>query len=471
MRKIAFLFAVISAQLSALFFVRIRNAKGLILVAPKMLVGALAPLLALFGGLGVGLGFLFRAPFAMWAGLFGFITSVRYIGQVVDTRGDFESAFGQDWQERISPPLKPALLNGRWGLQRTPQPEARLEQNIPFWTISAAGDVSGSERQLVCDIWQPPVNIRPSKIAIIYLHGSGWHFMDKDQGTRPMFRQLAAQGHVIMDVAYRLCPETQWRGMQEDAKRAVAWMKANAAKYGVDPGRVVLAGASAGGHLALLAAYTARQKDLRPADTGSADLSVCGVISWYGPTDMRVYYDYAGEKFNSIVQEGKTETTDEINEWVYSHMGIDMKPMTAWQPGMSVQENMMRNLFGGTPQECPEEYRLASPVTHVGRHCPPTLLLQGTDDFVVSAEAVGQLADELRQAGVPVVHVEYPQTDHAFDLILPQISPPAQAALYETERFLAVLASTPPENGRSSAPTAPVMKRVRNHQGERVAVG
>jgi hypothetical protein len=40
-----------------------------------------------------------------------------------------------------------------------------------------------------------------------------------------------------------------------------------------------------------------------------------------------------------------------------------------------------------------------------------------------------------------ILHVEYPQTEHAFDLILPQISPPAQAALYETERFLALLAA------------------------------
>lgn len=468
MKKLALLFAVISAELSALYYVRIRSAKGLILVAPKMLVGALAPVLALLGLIGAGLGFLYRAPFAMWAGFFGFVTSVRYIGQVVSTRGDVEQAFGRDWPERIPDSLRPALGNGRYGWQRTPQPEARLEQNIPFWTIPAKGEIPGSERELLCDIWQPPENIAPSKLAVIYLHGSGWHFMDKDQGTRPMFRHLAAQGHVIMDVAYRLCPETKWRGMQEDAKRAVAWMKANAAQYGVDPARIVLAGASAGGQLALLAAYTAQREDLRPVDTGSADLSVCGVISWYGPTDMRVYYDYAGEKFDSIVQEGKTKNTDEINEWVYSHIGIDMKPMVSWQPGISVQENMMRNLFGGTPQECPEEYHLASPAAHVGRHCPPTLLLQGAADFIVSAEMVRLLADDLRQAGVPVVYVEYPQTDHAFDLILPQISPPAQAALYETERFLALLSATPPENGRSSIPTAPLMKKVTNHRGEKV---
>jgi hypothetical protein len=131
---------------------------------------------------------------------------------------------------------------------------------------------------------------------------------------------------------------------------------------------------------------------------------------------------------------------------------------------------MMGALFGGTPEELPEEYRLASPVTYIGRHCPPTLLLQGADDFIVSAEAVQRMADELRQVGVPVVYVEYPQTDHAFDLILPQISPPAQAALYETERFLAHLSATVPKNGRSSSPTAPLLKNVKNHRKENVMV-
>ena len=100
----------------------------------------------------------------------------------------------------------------------------------------------------------------------------------------------------------------------------------------------------------------------------------------------------------------------------------------------------------------PEVYRRASPVTYAGSGCPPTLL-QGEHDSFVSAEAVRALAAKLREAGVPVVHVEYPQTEHAFDIILPRLSQAAQAALYETERFLALLATEPvtaaasPSNG------------------------
>lgn len=57
---------------------------------------------------------------------------------------------------------------------------------------------------------------------MVYLHGSAYCIWDKDFGTHPPFRHLAAQGQVVVDVAYRLFPETDIPGMVEDAKRAVA---------------------------------------------------------------------------------------------------------------------------------------------------------------------------------------------------------------------------------------------------------
>ncbi|MCL5256941.1 MAG: alpha/beta hydrolase fold domain-containing protein, partial [Chloroflexi bacterium] len=120
-------------------------------------------------------------------------------------------------------------------------------------------------------------------------------------------------------------------------------------------------------------------------------------------------------------------------------LGFEMPAPTHWQKGVTVQDAMMRALLGGTPDEVPETYQAASPVTYAGPGCPPTMLLQGEHDAVTSAEAVRVLAGKLEEAGVPVVNIEYPQTEHAFDLILPKISPPAQAALYEVERFLALM--------------------------------
>jgi acetyl esterase/lipase len=101
---------------------------------------------------------------------------------------------------------------------------------------------------------------------------------------------------------------------------------------------------------------------------------------------------------------------------------------------------MMANLLGGQPDEVPERYELFSPITHAGPNSPPTLLLQGEHDGLVPASACRALHHKLVQAGALVIHVEYPQTEHAFDVvILTRYSPANQAALHELERFLALV--------------------------------
>ena len=115
----------------------------------------------------------------------------------------------------------------------------------------------GGERPVYCDLWQPAVAAPRPGVAIVYLHGSAWYLGDKAQLTDPMLGGWASQGHVVMDVAYRMCPETDLRGMLADAWAAVAWLKSHAREYGIDPHKVVLSGTSAGGHVALLAAYAA----------------------------------------------------------------------------------------------------------------------------------------------------------------------------------------------------------------------
>jgi acetyl esterase/lipase len=83
---------------------------------------------------------------------------------------------------------------------------------------------------------------------------------------------------------------------------------------------------------------------------------------------------------------------------------------------------------------------MLSPITHVSKNCPPTLILQGSDDVFELAPATRHLHRALLEAGVPTILVEYPHTEHGFDLILPQISPVAQAATREVDRFLAQMA-------------------------------
>jgi dipeptidyl aminopeptidase/acylaminoacyl peptidase len=96
-------------------------------------------------------------------------------------------------------------------------------------------------------------------------------------------------------------------------------------------------------------------------------------------------------------------------------------------------------LLGGHLHEVPEVYALASPITHVDAGSPPTLLIQGTPDVITPVAATRELHDCLVENGVPVVNIIYPMTNHAFDLILPEVSPPAQSAIYYLERFLALM--------------------------------
>jgi acetyl esterase/lipase len=416
-------------------FYKIETTNGMKLSFPKMIAGAAAPVLASVGLLSALLAGILKAPVAMMVGAVGALLSMQHVKRVLAARGDWQGAFGEGWQSRIPSRLADRFMPARWmGMLPEPQGQARVDRDVPFWTIPEG------QRVLLCDIWQPPEDVPPSGVALIYLHGSGWHYLDKDVGTRTMFAHLAAQGHVIMDVAYRLCPETDWRGMLGDTRRAVTWMKANAARYGADPARVVLSGGSAGGHLALLAAYTPDQKQLAPADVPGNDLSVRGVLAWYGVPDMAAYHENGKRVFGEIVQEPALPKPGElsIGDRMMKRMGFEIKPVTHWMPGETVQAEMMRALFGCPPS--PEQFAEASPVSYTGPHCPPTLLLHGEHDSFVPIRSTRDLVEKLKKDGVPVVAVIYPETEHAFDLMLPKISPASQAALYEVERFLGLMA-------------------------------
>jgi acetyl esterase/lipase len=223
-----------------------------------------------------------------------------------------------------------------------------------------------------------------------------------------------------MDVAYRLCPEVDVYGMIRDTKRAITWMKVNANRFGVDPEKIVLGGASAGGHLALLAGYAPQHPELTPEDLKSTDLSVCGVISYYGPKDLLTFYQY----LNLHRLEGLPPVP----------IGKDLGYTKNWRYG-----GRLDILLGGWPQDAPDMYELTSPINHVHPGCPPTLLIQGNHDVVCSMDATRALYAKLVESGVPAINVVFPWTAHGFDVALPQINPATQSALYDVDRFLALL--------------------------------
>lgn len=364
------------------------------------------------------------------------VMAARYIYRTVAaSRVDFSQAFGPGWRDRLSLRATAAMLPRRWSPIPFHDPDPRVEKDVSFWTFPETNE------RLLADLWLPPSTVQPSGLAFLFFHGSGWHLGDKGIGMDPTFRHLTAQGHVVMDVAYRLAPEVDLLGMAGDVKRAVTWMKVNASRYKVDPNRIVLSGGSAGGQLALLAAYTPGDPELTPPELAASDTSVRGVVSYYGPADMRAFVNHEMGKMmrSGIPAKKKVSFVD---------------PKTHLPSGPITLEQMMFNVMGGMPEDLPHAYDLADVKSHVNSKTPPTLLFQGEIDSFVQTQAVRNLAGALRAARVPVIYVEFPDTDHGFDIAsaftklsgthVPfdsQFAPPTQAALYVLDRFLALMES------------------------------
>jgi acetyl esterase/lipase len=216
------------------------------------------------------------------------------------------------------------------------------------------------------------------------------------------------------------------REMVLEVKRAVCWLKAHAAAYQIDPERIVLAGQSAGGHLSLLAAYTANHPELQPPELGdAADSSVRGVISFYGPTDLLDLHDDVETRFGRYIDARLSQMTLRLLKW-RNH------PMAGLFDGMA-------SVVGVHPADDPEPYALLSPLTYACADCPPTLLVHGDHDFLVNGRGSEGLYRRLSEAGAPVVFLSFPGCDHSFDSVLPRLSPASQAAAYHIERFLALM--------------------------------
>jgi acetyl esterase/lipase len=405
---------------------------GLYLWFEKVAAGAFTPfiaaaglLLALVGGL-VG-SWSMAAP-ATVAAVGASIVVVR-LGRV---RADLTAALGPDWAGRI-PAYRRAQMVGRWWRGRLPTvPEPRLRQDVVFATVP------GSGRKLLCDLWQPPAEVPSSGLAVVYLHGGAWCALDKDAGTRPVFRHLAAPGPVVMDVAYRLFPETDLPGMVADAKRALAWVQHHAADLEVEPDRVVVAGGSAGGHLALLAACTRDDPTLTPAELVGSDPRVCGVVSLYGQADLAAHYDHTGQHKTCRPDDPQPDWDAPPPPWMVRLFG----PAAGRLKLHLAPAGRLDWLVGGTPSELPDRYAQLSPLHRVHPGCPPTLLVHGDHDEMAPVAAMRQLHRRLERAGVPVTAVFLPHTDHGFDLLATTWSPPARTTIYVLERFLAVLAAT-----------------------------
>src|SRR5918996_5171622 len=125
----------------------------------------------------------------------------------------------------------------------------RVEKDIVFG--------KGGSTDLTLDVYQPPTGVTPKRMAIIHLFGGGFFVGNKNAGyIINDAKALGARGYTSVSANYRLQTQGLWPAQLHDVKAAIRWTRANAERIGVDADKIAVAGYSAGGMLALMAAGT-----------------------------------------------------------------------------------------------------------------------------------------------------------------------------------------------------------------------
>ena len=125
--------------------------------------------------------------------------------------------------------------------------------------------------------------------TFVHLHGGAFRAGRKDREARPLLYRLARDGWVCVSADYRLSPDATFPDQLVDVKQVVAWTREHGPEFGADPMALVIAGSSAGGHLAADAALTANDPRFQPGFEG-VDTSVTAAVLLYpylGSVDTR----------------------------------------------------------------------------------------------------------------------------------------------------------------------------------------
>jgi acetyl esterase/lipase len=201
--------------------------------------------------------------------------------------------------------------------------------------------------------------------VIVWVHGGGWLFGNR-KAAPDLTRFFAARGFAMAAVDYRLSKQAPFPAQIEDLRTAIRWVRASAATYGLDPGRIGLWGASAGGHLSALAALSAPCA-FDTARRAHADESsdVQAVVTGYAPIDfLQLDADRPSERA----------------------VAIDPENLSLPDGMRSVDGDSFESLLLGAPiRTCPNRVREANPITYAGPGAPPFLILHGLSNTTVGA--------------------------------------------------------------------------------------
>lgn len=184
---------------------------------------------------------------------------------------------------------------------------------------------------------------------------------------------MARSGWAVVSPSYRLSPDATFPDHLVDVKRAIAWVRSNAAELGLDRGFLAITGGSTGGNLAALAALTSGDTSLQPGFE-DADTTVQACIPLYGVHDL---LRASGEPL-----------------WPY----------------------LVKSVMKVSPTDDPDAWRRASPTRMAVAERPPFLVFHGAADTLVGAELSRRLVAALEAiGGPPVEYLEIPWANHGFD--------------------------------------------------------
>ncbi len=244
-------------------------------------------------------------------------------------------------------------------------PGIALEKDVVY---AKAGDF-----ELLLDIAYPK-KTTPRRPAIVHIHGGGWRNGSKNSRTALTYARM---GYVGVSINYRLSGDAPFPAGVHDCKAAIRWVRANAAKYGVDPDRIGVIGGSAGGHLCALLGTSGDDPYLE-GKLGNLQFSsrVQCVIDQWGPTDFLRMDDVRG---------------------TIHHLGPN-SPESLW--------------IGGPITEHKDLVRKANPITYVDPKDPPILIIHGEEDHTVIIGQSELLYEALKKAGVETKFVRVKNAGH-----------------------------------------------------------
>lgn len=204
--------------------------------------------------------------------------------------------------------------------------------------------------------------------TVIFIHGGGWVGGEKESQVSKLIPFLQ-MGLSVVNIEYRLANIALAPAAVEDCLCALGWVIRHGEKYNFDTDKMILAGESAGGHLALTTGLIPASTEWNLPDPPEEQLKVAAIINWYGITDVR----------DLIIG---SNTRDYAVTW-----------------------------FGNQPDQLEIADRV-SPIHYIQPNLPPILTIHGDADTVVPYSHAVRLHQALDQAGVDNQLLTLPNAGH-----------------------------------------------------------